>query len=110
MTSEFATLAVNIPPGIAVQPVAQTVEKGRSAVFTVEVKGTGPFSYQWQYDGIDIDGATSEELVIDSVDASNDGDYAVIVQSLYGAVASEVAGLNVLLPLEIAVQPKGHPC
>ncbi|MBT3913344.1 MAG: hypothetical protein HOF22_09135 [Verrucomicrobia bacterium] len=106
VTSEFATLAVNIPPGIAVQPVAQTVEKGRSAIFTVEVKGTAPFSYQWQYDGIDIDGATSEELVIDSVDASNDGDYAVIVQSLYGAVASEVAGLNVLLPLEITVQPK----
>ena len=75
-------------------------------MFTVEVTGTAPFSYQWQYDGIDIDGATGEELVIDSVDASNDGDYAVIVQSLYGAVASEVAGLNVLLPLEITVQPE----
>ena len=106
VTSEFAALVVNIPPGIAVQPVAQTVEKGRSAVFTVGVTGTAPFSYQWQYDGVDIDGATGEELVVDSVDASNDGDYAVIVQSLYGAVASEVAGLNVLLQLEITVQPK----
>ena len=105
VTSDSATVVVNLPPGIATQPVGQTVEKGRSAVFTVEVTGTAPFTYQWQHDGVEINGATDETLTIDSVEAPDDGDYAVIVQSAYGAVASESASLNVLLPLEISVQP-----
>jgi hypothetical protein len=75
-------------------------------VFAVEATGTAPFTYQWQHDGVDIDGATGEKFTIDSVDAADDGDYAVIVQSSYGAVVSEAANLNVLLPLEITVQPK----
>ena len=105
VTTDSATLVVNIPPGIATQPVGQTKEKGRSAVFTVEASGTAPFSYQWQHDGVDIDGATAETLTIESVDAADDGDYSVIIQSSHGAVASDAATLNVLLPLEITVQP-----
>ena len=105
VTSDSAALVINIPPGIATQPVGLTVEKGRSAVFTVEVTGTAPFTYQWQHDGVNINGATGETLTLDSVEASDDGDYAVIVKSTYGAVASEAASLNVLLPLEITVQP-----
>ncbi|MDE0867309.1 MAG: immunoglobulin domain-containing protein, partial [Rubripirellula sp.] len=106
VTSDSAALVVNIPPGISTQPVGLTVEKGRSAVFTVEATGTAPFTYQWQHDGVDIDGATAETLTIDSVDAVDDGAYAVIVQSSHGAIVSEAATLNVLLPLEITVQPK----
>jgi hypothetical protein len=105
VTSDSATVVVNLPPGIATQPVGQTVEKGKSAVFTVEVTGTAPFTYQWQHDGVNINGATGETLTLDSVEASDDGEYAVIVKSTYGAVASEAASLNVLLPLEITVQP-----
>ena len=74
-------------------------------MFTVEVTGTAPFTFQWQRDGVEINGATDDALTIDSAEASDDADYAVIVQSTYGAVASESASLNVLLPLEITVQP-----
>jgi len=105
VTSDVATLAVNLPPGIATQPVGQTVEKGRSAVFAVEASGTAPFTYQWQQDGVDIDGATADTLNIESVGAANDGDYTVIVQNLHGAVVSDAATLDVLLPLEVTVQP-----
>ena len=104
-TSNSATLLINLPPGIVTQPIGQTVEKGRSAVFTVEATGTAPFTFQWQRDGVEINGATDDKLTIDSAEASDDGDYGVIVQSTYGAVASESASLNVLLPLEITVQP-----
>ena len=106
VTSDSAAVVVNLPPGIATQPVGQPVQKGGSAVFTVEATGTAPFTYQWQHDGVDINGATGEALTIDSVDAADDGDYTVIVQSAHGAVVSEAASLNVLLPLEITVQPK----
>ena len=105
VTSDTATVEVNLPPGVAAQPVDQTVEKGGSTVFTVAAIGAAPFTYQWQHDGVDINGATGETLAIDSVDATNDGDYSVIVQNTHGAVASEAATLNVLLPLEITVQP-----
>jgi len=105
VTSDAATLVVNLPPGIVTQPLGQTVEKGRSAVFTVEASGTAPFTYQWQHDGADIDGATADTLTIESVGAADDGDYTVIVQSPHGAVVSDAATLNVLLPLEITVQP-----
>ena len=104
-TSDSATVVINLPPAIATQPIERTVEKGRSAVFTVEVTGTAPFTFQWQHDGVEINGATDDTLTIDSAEASDDGDYVVIVQSTYGAVASESASLNVLLPLEITVQP-----
>jgi sugar lactone lactonase YvrE len=36
------------------QPEGQTILPGRNAVFTVAVGGTGPFSYQWQFNGVNL--------------------------------------------------------
>jgi sugar lactone lactonase YvrE len=47
----LATLAVVAQPVITVQPTNQSVLGGTTATFSVTVSGTGPFTYQWQFNG-----------------------------------------------------------
>jgi len=54
VTSSVATLTVNAPPVITVQPVAQTVCVGSSASFSVTATGSGSLAYQWTKDGANI--------------------------------------------------------
>src|SRR5581483_4502046 len=41
-------------PVITQQPVSQVATNGATATFTVAVSGTGPFSYQWQLNGTNL--------------------------------------------------------
>src|ERR1035441_4633979 len=41
-------------PTITQQPVDQVVTNGGTAIFSVSVSGTGPFSYQWRFNGNNI--------------------------------------------------------
>ena len=47
----FAAVA---QPVITVQPTNQTVVDGSNANFCVSVSGTGPFTYQWQFNGTNL--------------------------------------------------------
>jgi hypothetical protein len=51
VTSAVAVVSVGIPPGITEQPVSQTNLFNSAASFSVAVSGTGPFTYQWQFNG-----------------------------------------------------------
>jgi hypothetical protein len=42
------------PPSVATQPTNQAVGVGTNAAFSVSVSGTGPFAYQWQFDGTNL--------------------------------------------------------
>ena len=48
--SSAATLTLNIPVSISVQPVAKTVNGGSNTSFSVTAAGTAPLTYQWQVD------------------------------------------------------------
>ena len=50
-------------------------------------------SYQWQYNGTNIDGATGATLTITNVSAANIGVYTVIVNNAAGSVTSSSATL-----------------
>src|SRR5204863_3008235 len=58
ITSSIAALTVNVPPGISVPPQSLTVVQNQNATFDVTATGTGPLSYQWRFNGVDIGGAT----------------------------------------------------
>jgi len=61
-----------IPVSIGSQPQGLTANLGNSAYFTVGVNGTGPFSYFWYKDGVQIVGASSptyERLNLVNTDA-----------------------------------------
>ena len=50
----FAGLAAEAQPVITQQPTNQTVISGNTAAFIVSVSGTGPFTYQWQFNGTNM--------------------------------------------------------
>jgi hypothetical protein len=98
ITSEVATLTVNIPPGITTQPQSLTVTQGQSALLSVVANGTAPLSYQWSLNSTALSGATSSNLTLTNVQASDTGNYTVVVTNVAGSVTSAVAMLTVTNP------------
>ena len=49
--SNAATVTVNYPAAIAVQPTADPINSGSTATLTVTASGTPPYTYQW-YQGV----------------------------------------------------------
>jgi hypothetical protein len=85
------------PPTITTQPTNQTVVVGGTATFTVQAAGTPPLSYQWNFDGANIVGATNMTLTLTNVQASQAGNYTLLVTNLYGSILSSNAVLTVTL-------------
>src|SRR5512140_1365130 len=78
-TSNPAMLTVNpvvVAPAITGQPASQTVTAGANVTFTVTATGTS-LAYQWKKDNVNITGATSPTLTLNSVTAANAGSYTV---------------------------------
>ena len=95
-------------PSITVQPQSQTVAAGTNVVFTVTATGVGTLSYQWQFNGVGISGATGTTLALSSVQPANAGSYAVVVTNSLGSVTSAVAVLTVAgTPASCSSAPSG---
>lgn len=78
-------------------PTNQTVTPGGSASFDVGiVSAPAGYSFQWQYDGTNISGATSGQLTINNAQLANAGSYSLVVTDPLGQKwTSPVAGLTV---------------
>src|SRR5262249_26058513 len=61
--------------------------------FIVTAIGASPFSYQWQFRGTNISGATNASLQLVNVSAGQAGVYSVVVSNGFGAVTSYTATL-----------------
>ena len=94
VTSVVAVLTVSGDPSIVTQPVSQRVGIGQPATFSVGVRGSAPFDYQWRKGGAALPGATNALLTIDPARIADEGFYDVVVSNLYGQVASAVAELT----------------
>lgn len=83
-------------PSIATQPQSATVTAGQSATFSVTVTGTGPFTYQWQENMMNISGATQSSYTTPATTTSdNDAQFDVVVTNSAGSTTSAVATLTV---------------
>ena len=72
------------------------------AIFNVAVSGAEPLSYQWNFNGTNITGATDTTLTLANVQLSQAGSYAVLVTNSYGLILSSNAVLTVLaFPLRL---------
>jgi hypothetical protein len=98
VTSAMATLAVTGPPTIARQPQNREASIGGLATFNVLAAGLGPLSYQWQFNGGDLNGQTSDTLSLVNIQAGNVGAYRVVVGNTFGSTASQPAQLSLLGP------------
>lgn len=83
-------------PAITAQPANQTVTVGLAATFGVAAIGTQPLRYQWQKNGADIPGATSERYTTPSTTTADSGSqFRVLVSNAAGSVTSSAAILTV---------------
>jgi uncharacterized lipoprotein YddW (UPF0748 family) len=106
VTSSNALLTVISPMNILIWPLSQTVTQGAPASINVTVTGgIGPYTYQWQFNGTTIGGATATTHTISNVQAADAGSYSVIVTNVYGNVTSADALLFVNVPPTITAQP-----
>ncbi len=82
-------------PAIATQPQSQTVSVGANVVFSVVATGSPAPTYQWRKDTVDIAGETGTSLMLNNVQATAAGSYAVVVTNSGGSVTSSAATLTV---------------
>ncbi len=97
-------LQVAPAPVIVSQPVAVTVCENQPATFSVSV--TGPVSYQWQKDQVDLPGMTSSALNLPNVTPANAGVYRCRITGSCGTIYSLGALLTVNTQTSITAQPQ----
>jgi len=108
VTSVVAVLTIMAPPSITSQPQNVRTNEGNMATFTVAASGTGPLSYQWRFNAVNIPGATSAALILNNIRAADNGDYSVVVSNPAGSVASAAARLTVTEGLRIIAHPQNQ--
>jgi uncharacterized membrane protein len=90
------------PPLLTQAPQSQTVYPGQSVTFTVQATGEPPLSYQWQYNGADIQdgdrymGAATAELRVSDARGTVEGSYRCKVSNAVGEILSASASLSIL--------------
>jgi hypothetical protein len=96
--SNPGTLGVIAPPFFVANPTNRVVNVGSNASFSVTLSGTAPFIYQWQFNGANLLNATNLILALTNLQASQEGDYQVVVTNVAGKATSQPASLSVLFP------------
>ena len=84
------------PPSILTQPTSDTVFEDEPFTLNVVADGEAPLSYQWQLDGSDIPGATSDSFGVGFAIPDDSGDYTVVVTNNNGTATSDVATISVV--------------
>jgi len=91
-------------PVITRQPADTLRGLGRRARFTV-VAGGSALTYQWQFGGADLPGATDSTLMLTNLSSADEGPYRVRVSNVAGTALSTEARLTVVSPPVITAQP-----
>ena len=81
---------IRTPPAAAL-----TLNLGDTLTLSAVAEGTGPLSYQWQRDGLDLPGATATTYTTAPVSAATAGNYRVLVRGLAGSVLSAGSAVSV---------------
>lgn len=93
------------PPVITSPLIDRTVTFGSTARLYVAAIGALPISYQWRFNGADLEGATNSILEIDRVPFDAIGSYSVVVRNQMGETTSTNVRLQVA-PFFITTQPQ----
>jgi hypothetical protein len=95
------------PPYINIQPATATIDGNLAFTNTIVAGGYAPLYYQWYENGVALanggnltgavaSGVLTNSLIINPVQAGNEGSYYVVVTNNFGSVTSQVATLTVL--------------
>ena len=102
--SSNATLNV-VPALVTVQPQNLTTNGGATVSFTSTVIGQDPFTYQWQFNGTNLAGATNSTFILTNALASQSGPYTLVVSNSFGSATSTTASLTVVPWISISIAP-----
>jgi hypothetical protein len=96
--SQFLT-STQASPRIVSQPVNNIQVSGQAASFWVSAAGAAPLHYQWQKNGVDIAGSTSNSFTTPATSlADNGATFRAMVRNGSGSVTSAPATLTVNTP------------
>lgn len=90
-----APVVVQSLPTIGVQPGDFEVCPGTSILLQCNGSQGGPWGYQWRKNGQNIEGATTEELLLSSAGPEDSGEYDCLVGNSCRVVSSRVATVAV---------------
>jgi hypothetical protein len=121
VTSEVVSLSM--VPSITAQPASIEAFEQTLALFKVTVigeaaNGDRSLSFQWQFDGVNIPGAATNQLgtnfsyTLPSVESTNAGNYTVVITNTVGGITSAIVTLAVdavpyIVPTNQTVAPGG---
>jgi hypothetical protein len=98
-TASFAgKCLMPVAPFLVTSPVGFRVTSGASATLSAVAAGSGPLSYQWEFNGTNLVGATSSSLTLTNARPSQSGGYSVVVTNSVGSVTSAVAQVSIVFP------------
>ncbi len=96
ITSAVAQLNVVLVPLVTEQPTNTSVICGETANFFASAAGPTPITYQWQFQGAPIAGATDTNLVVANASDLLAGAYTLVATCPCGSITSAPALLSVL--------------
>jgi hypothetical protein len=85
-------------PSVTAAPQSQSAGPGDSVTLSVAAGGTGPFTYQWIFNGKFLAGQTQPTLTVSNVGAMNSGEYAVTISNGAGNITTAPAIVGLALP------------
>ena len=92
-------------PVILREPQDTRTYPGSNTTLIVQATGTAPLTYQWRFNGVDIDGATSDAYTLVNAQVADAGNYSVRVENASGSIVSATAALAVLTAPIIVTAP-----
>ncbi len=94
---KVSSLSVAMPSSnIRVMPTNYICTAGQGASFSVLMNLAAPVVVQWQFNGVNIPEATNVTFALAAAQATNSGNYTVVVSNIAGIVTSPAATLRAL--------------
>jgi hypothetical protein len=87
------------------QPRGANVPAGSNVTLSVTALSPLPITYQWQFDGANLNGATNSSLRLTNVQLGHSGVYRVLLTDSIGTRTSQEAVVLVLVKPVITTQP-----